>query len=299
MNSSSHLKKTLVCPLGGQPQIISMTLDLLLARGESIEQVFVLYLVANPRYRASFERLAAEFSGEYYLGQRCQLRGIPIRCATYDFEHVRNPIEVDSVWQAFHETLGSLKSDGQQVHLSLSAGPRIFSLLALSAAMLHFTTADRAWHIYTPPDALEQARDGRLMHLAPDAGVHLIEVPLVPWVTLFPGLRGVMERSPGQLRSGRLFWLDEVTRAQCRQVWQMLSPRQRASLQVLCEHENRERAAQALGVSIGTLDDHKTDILRYCRQVWDDESAQFNLAFLRRHFRPFLAEEGSVGAFDE
>jgi len=42
---------TLVATLGGQPQIITFTLDLLLARGEQIDQVVIVYLASDLRCR--------------------------------------------------------------------------------------------------------------------------------------------------------------------------------------------------------------------------------------------------------
>lgn len=273
---------------------MTLTLDLLLTRGELIDQVVVLYLASNARYQQAFQRLAGEFAGDHYQGRRCRLRAIPIRLANSDLAEVHTSLETDAVWQAFHQLMASLKAEAQQIHLSLTGGPRILSLLAMSTAMLHFTTADRAWHIYTPPEITEQLKTNGALHAAPDAGVHLIEVSLVPWATLFPGLREVLGRSPLQIMEERLGWLDEIDRRRCQQVWDGLSLRKRDTLKALCQKDSRELAAEFLGVEVSTIDTHKTDIFRLCRDAWGLEKNP-DLIFLRKHFKPFLAGNGELG----
>lgn len=279
-----------MCTLGGQPQVATLTLDLLLARGEEITQVVVVFMASNPRYQQAYQRLLAEFSGDRYAGRPMRLRGIPIRLLDSPIAEARSPTEVDAVWQTFAALLADLKANAQQVHLSLSGGRRILALLASSVAMLHFTTSDHAWHIYTPPEVTELMQDGRLLHAPPGADVRLIEVPLTPWATYFPGLRDVLGTSPIQARSARLGWLDETDRARCQQVWEALSARQRDTLRALCAYETREQAAAALNLSVDTLDSHKTEIFRHCRLAWERDKRP-DLAFLRRYFKPFLAEQ--------
>lgn len=268
-----------------------MTLDLLLARGEAIDQVVLIYMASNPRYFQAFQRLTGEFSGDRYQGRMCRLRGIPIRLANADLAEARSPVEVDAVWQTFHRVLSDLKSNAQQIHLSLTGGRRIMALAALSAAMLDFTTADHAWHIYTPPDVTEQIKASGALRAPPDSGVCLVPVPLTPWVTYFPGLREVLGQSPLRARATKMGWLDEADRARCHRAWEALTLRQRETLQALCETESRQEAAAKLNIQ--SVDDHKTEIFRQCRLAWEnDDAGRIDLAFLRKHFRPFLAEEG-------
>jgi hypothetical protein len=54
---------TLLTLLGGQPQVVTFLLDLLLARGEVIERVVVLYAASNPRYQL---HLCQRISGGQY-----------------------------------------------------------------------------------------------------------------------------------------------------------------------------------------------------------------------------------------
>jgi CRISPR-associated protein Csx14 len=291
-NSGINQEITLVATLGGQPQIVTFTLDLLFQQGYEVTQVLIVYLSGNKRYRQSYQRLAGEFVGDRYHGTPCHLRNIPVRLQGHLIEDARTPGEVDVVWKTFYHLFAELKDQGQCIHLSLTGGRRMMALLAFSVAMLHFDSADRAWHLHTPEDVTAEAYNGALLHVPPDAGIHLIEVPLVPWGTYFPGVRSLLGRSPQEVRSTHLGWLDEHERARCSQVWEQLSPRQRDALRALVATPDRAQAADRLGVAVTTLDSHKSAILRTCRLTWENDD--LDIHFLRRKFAPFLAGLGEV-----
>jgi CRISPR-associated protein Csx14 len=154
---------TLIALLGGQPQVVTFTLDLLLERGEKIDQVVIVYPASNPRYQEAYKRLAGEFTGDLYRNQPCHLRNVTVETGGTAPEDVHKPDEVEAMRRTFHELLAALKDEDQILHLSLSGGRRIMALIALSAAMQYLTPADRVWHIYTPDDFIEEARDGAML----------------------------------------------------------------------------------------------------------------------------------------
>ncbi len=285
--------KSLVAPLGGQPQIVTFTLDLLLARGEEIDQVVIVYMASEDRYEQANRLLAGEFAGDRYGGRACHFRSIPIRLGDQRLADARTPQEVDAVWKTFYQLFSDLKAQGERIHLSLTGGRRIMALLAFSVAMLHFDSADRAWHLHTPDDVTRQAYEGALMHAPPQAGVHLIEAPLVPWGTYFPGVRALLGFSPEEVRAAHQGWLDDTDRTRCRRVWEAITERQRDALRALAQGMSREEAAARLCVAVTTLDSHKTEILRACRRAWDTD-VQLDIYFLRQKFAPFLAGIGEI-----
>lgn len=281
---------TLVATLGGQPQVITFTLDLLLARGERIHQVVVVYMASSPRYQQAHRRLVGEFLNDQYAGQVCHLRSVPIRMGAQTIEDARSASEVEAVRATFFSLLGELKGHGQRLQLSLSGGRRVMALTALAAAMQHLTPADKIWHIYTPPELTGQARDGALLHAPPGSGLQLIEVPFVPWAAYFPGLRPLLECAPEELRGFQPGWMDEPERARCRQVWEALTPRQQDVLRLLARGLTRDQAAVQMGIQVTTVDTHRKAVVRLCEQVWESGADQhINLTFLRERFGLFLA----------
>lgn len=283
-----NIHSTLIALLGGQPQVVTFTLDLLLTRSEAIDQVVIVYPDSNPRYQNAYSRLAQEFAGDQYKNKPCHLRNVPIKIAGNSLDDIRRPAEVEAIRRTFHDLLAGLKEDDHIIHLSLTGGRRIMSLIALSAAMQHLTPADQIWHIYTPPDFIEEARDGKIMHAPVEVGVQLISVPFVPWVAYFPGLGSLLSRSTQQLREADLGWLSDDERSRCQKVWKQLTQRQRDVLRTFALGLTRPQAAAKLTVEVSTIDTHREAILVLCRQVWDAYEGRFDLYFLRDRFGPFL-----------
>jgi CRISPR-associated protein Csx14 len=88
---------TLVATLGGKPQLVTFMLDILLAQGEPISQVIVVYPARQARSQAAFERLECEFAAGSYNGQPLQSGG---------HSHAG---EVEAVRHSTHELLYELK----------------------------------------------------------------------------------------------------------------------------------------------------------------------------------------------
>jgi CRISPR-associated protein Csx14 len=283
-----NVHSTLVALLGGQPQVVTFTLDLLLARGEAIDQVVIVYPDSNPRYQNAYSRLAQEFAGDRYKNEPCHLRSVTIKIAGSSLEDIRRPAEVEAVRRTFHDLLATLKDDDNIIHLSLTGGRRIMSLIALSAAMQYLTPVDQIWHIFTPPEFIEEARDGKIMHAPVEVGIRLISVPFVPWVAYFPGLGSLLSRSTQQLREADLGWLSNEERDLCQKVWRQLTQRQRDVLRAFALGLTRQQAAAQLTVEVSTIDTHRDAILVLCRQLWDSYEGRFDMYFLRDRFGPFL-----------
>ncbi len=276
---------TLIATLGGQPQIVTLTLDLLLERGERIDQVVVVYLAGNPRYQQAFRRLGGEFPGDRYAGRSIHLRGAAVRRGSELPAEARTALEVEAVRVTFFDLLADLKRQGRRVHLSLSGGRRILALAAMGAAIQHLTPADSIWHVFTPPDVTETLRQTEAMHLPPNSGASLIQVPFVPWAAYFPALRPLLEQPSDQ--TARAAWLAPDERALCQAAWEKLTPRQQAVLAQIAMGRTRQQAADQLRVAPSTIDSHIKAIHAVCRAAWP-EGAHIDSAFLRARFGPFL-----------
>jgi len=185
--------------------------------------------------------------------------------------------------------LTALKRDGQRLHVCVAGGPRLLALTLTTAAMLHCDERDRLWHLYTPRAFIEQARDGAILHAPPDAGVTLLPVPLMPWGAYLPGLRALTQPN---LVSPLAAPADAV---HCAAVWARLTPRQRDVVRVFAEGLLPQEAADRLGITLKTLDSHKTLILAECRVAWAlPEDAHLTYHFVREKFGPWLKVNGEL-----
>ncbi len=284
------LESTMVATLGGQPQVVTFALDALLARGECIREVVVLHLgPENPRFGRALARLAEEFAGDRYCGRRIRFRPISVRGPRGRLADIRDEAEAEVALQAVYELIATLKTQGRRLHVCIAGGRRMLALLAMSAVMLHFSHHDRMWHLYTPEDLLARAEEGAIMHARPEDGVRLIRVPVVPWGVYFPQLRQLAQVSPGQVLAAQALLLNEKDRHRCQAVIEHLTPRQCEVLRAFAQGASPQEVAEALCITLSTVDDHKKVILAECRNAWEmGENTWLTYHFLREKFGPFF-----------
>lgn len=285
----------LIATLGGQPQIITFALDALLAQGEPITQLYVLHLTpTSPRWQQSIQKVLAEFSQQHYHGHPCTVHRFPILAGQTPLPEIRNEREAEIAGQAIRSLLAQLKVEGHKLHLCVAGGRRMLALLVTSAAMLLCDHQDRLWHMYTPEATQERARDGALMHAQPGDGVRLIPAPLVPWGAYFPALRA-LALPPAQAVAQQIGQLSATNDLQCRQVYKALTERQQEILLAFVRGGSPQDVAEALHISLSTVNSHKTVILAECRVAWGlAEEARLDYRFLREHFAGFLGRLGRV-----
>jgi CRISPR-associated protein Csx14 len=292
-------ESTMIVTIGGQAQVVTFALDWLLGQGEQVREVVVFHLSPDrPDQRAeqALRQVAAEFEGNRYPvpawtrtsfkseSLPCRLRLVPIRRGPDRLADIQDDADADATWQTIYHLLNALKAQGQPLHLCIAGGRRMMGLLALSAAMLLCGHQDRVWHMYTPPQFLEQARDGAIMHARPEDGVRLIQVPVVPWGAYFPALRDLAQ-APAQIIAAQTAWLDEAERARRQAVMERLTDRQRQVLRWLAAGHVPQAVAEELHISLATVNSHKTAILAECRLAWNmPEDAWLNYHFLREKF---------------
>jgi CRISPR-associated protein Csx14 len=255
--------------MAGGPQIVTFALDDLLRRGEAIHEVIVVHLSpqAEPLTGQALVKLSAEFRDDTYAGHACRLQFFPIRRGQEKLDDIRDEAAAEVAWSAIYELLATFKTQGRRLLVCITGGRRMLALLAMSAAMLHFDHQDRLWHMYTPDDFLERAADGAIMHARPQDGVRLIQVPMMPWGAYFPALRSLAQATPNEVLAAQGRMMDGAERSRCQQVVDALTPRQAEVLCAFAAGGSPQDVAEALNITLKTVDTHKTVILAECRVV--------------------------------
>jgi len=283
--ASSPVGKVALVTMGGQAQVVTFAVDGLLAMGEPLSQVVVLHLSPeDPRVRRALAQLSAEFAGGRYGGRPLEFRRVGLQADGQPLPAIRDGREAEAVWALARDLVAALKEEGRTLHLCIAGGPRLLALTLTTAAMLHCDHQDRLWHLYTPPEFLAQAREGAILHAPPEAGVRLIPVPLVPWGAYFPALRALAR----PLAAAPTLAPEDA--AACAAVWARLTERQREVLRALASGLSLQDAAEQLGMTLKTLDSHKSQILAECRAAWGiPEDVRLNYHFLREKFAPWIS----------
>ena len=173
--------QTLLATIGGKPQVVTFTLDLLLQRHIPITEVHVVHPATtdNPRQERSIQLLKNEFRGNRYSnGQTIHFYNHVLQHDGLPLQEITDEESADAVLNTMHHLILDLKERHCIVHFSISGGRRLMPLLSLSAAILSFEHEDRMWHIYTPPSVIARAQEGALLHATPEDDIRLIPVPL-------------------------------------------------------------------------------------------------------------------------
>mgnify|MGYP001405856386 CR=1 FL=1 len=286
---------TLLATLGGQPQVVTFTLDLLLQRGFPISEVIVVHPEASqPRLQHAIDCLNAEFIGDRYRvsGQTIHLRSHVLLLEDEPLDDIVDEVSADGALNTIHQLIRSLKRQHRCIHLSITGGRRLMSSIATEAALLNFTHSDHIWHIYTPEAVQKQADEGTLMHISPRDGIHLIERHFVPWGTYFSELPQVINTAQEALHFQKRK-MDTQEQARCEQVVRQLTARQREVLQAFSEGLNIQEVAERLCITTRTVDAHKTKLLELCREVWAIEQSASRLGyhFLYKTFAPYFVNQ--------
>ena len=285
----------LLATLGGQPQVVTFTLDLLLQRNYPISEVIVIHPEAlQPRLKQSLARLNAEFVGDYYRShnRRIHCRSHLLRLGDQPLEDIVDDISANAALNTIHSLIRDLKQQSRPmiIHLSVSGGRRLMSLLAISAALLKFEHTDHIWHIYTPDDLKKEANEGAIMHAPSGSGVELIEGPFAFWGPYFPNLPQYASDDANTIIKKQRAQMDIRERQKCEQVehHRDITPRELATLKAFADGLNPQQAADKLGIAVKTIDTYKTHLLDYCREAWHDTEELMNYHFLYKKFAPYF-----------
>lgn len=289
---------TLICTLGGQPQVVTFALDALLAQGVPISELIVLHFSPpDDRLHRSLAKLQGEFTNHRYGGQAIPLRLQPLRAPNQIIRDIYDESDANAAWEAINQLVVELKNERRTLHVGISGGRRILGLLTMSAAMLHFGHQDVLWHMYTPRELRLAADEGAMMHLPPGSEFRLIQVPMMPWGSYFPALRQLMMPQTavaGDVLAQPRQLMDEAERKRCTAVVHQLTDRQKEVLRAFANGLTPQEVAARLHITIKTVDSHKTVILAECRNAWNlPEDTHLDYRFLAEKFSLFWEEKNA------
>lgn len=271
---------TLLASLGGQPQVVTFTLDLLLRRGFPISEVIVMHPnpavirpdISQQRLKDSLGCLQKEFLTDHYKidGRviNCHFRSRLLELNGVPLDDIKGDTDTKGTLDTVYHFIQELKQQPRHIHLSVTGGRRLMSLLAISAAQLKFDPFDHIWHIYTPDDLKPTVKDGAIMHVPPGAGVCLLEVPFIPLATYFSNLTQPFD-SAQAARQSQMDQMDAKDRACCDFVVQQAKERWLDVLRPFAAGLRPQQVAEQLNLSIKTVDTYKTELLALCRIAWE------------------------------
>ena len=123
--------------------------------------------------------MRAEFPRNYYkaANRTIHFQSQVLELDGTFLDDIRENTHVDGTLNTIHRLIGDLKRQECHIHLSVSGGRRLMSLLAVSVASFNFDHHDHIWHLYSPEAIKKEANEGRIMHMPADVGIKLLHSP--------------------------------------------------------------------------------------------------------------------------
>lgn len=281
-----------IATLGGQPQVVTLALDILFQRGYPIRELFIIHLsTQEARYRQALQALEAEFVGGLYAGHPCRLQRRPVRIGAEVLRDLAHDQAIRAASDMLHELIYELKQEDATLHLCITGGRRLLGVLTFSAALLYLDQADHVWHLYSSETVRGLTDQGRVLHLPAHPEVQLAEVAFTPWGRYFPVLRDRPEQGARSAFAGAAHQADAEELLRCRAVFQRLTARQREVVRAIAQDHDPQELPAYLGISRRTLDDYKGAIFNECRTVWAiPAEGRVTYDWVRRKFAPYITQ---------
>lgn len=175
----SRVDSTLLCTLGSQPQVVTLSLDLLPGQGRRVRELAVIHTAPDLEpLRSARRELEAALA---------RWPGLPCRFVTVEDERgpvadLSTPEEAAAYLRTLYRTVLALKQAGAAVDLNLSGGRKPMSIYAMLVAQLLFDADDRLWYLLSD-EAVRRSGQMRLQH---SGQATLLEVPVLRWSSLSP-----------------------------------------------------------------------------------------------------------------
>lgn len=179
----------LIATLGSKPQVVTTAVDLLLARGQRVREVRVLYLgKPNGPTAPALESLQAEFHSHPPY-QSLSLQLIPIVDSTGPLTDILTESDAHATFRALYRAVLDAKRSGASVHLSIVGGRKVLAVYGMAAAQLLFDDDDCLWYVLVGGRFFAEER----LHPQPGDEAQLVRAPVLRWGTLSPMLTDLRE----------------------------------------------------------------------------------------------------------
>lgn len=171
----------LIATLGTEPQVVTITLDLLQRQKACVGDVVVIHTAPTGAIGSALARLRTEFA-TYPSYQTITLRPVCLSVDEQPLADVDSPTGAALVFRALYQEVLRYKRLGRRVHLSIAGGRKTMAVYGMATAQLLFDEGDHLWHLVSEGDLLAQKR----LHPEADDLVQLIPIPVLRWSSIAP-----------------------------------------------------------------------------------------------------------------
>lgn len=165
-----------IATLGAEPQVVTLALDTLLARGFPVHRVLVAH--TDPTLepiRTAVQTLRLAFGRDSIYGN-----SLLFNLHTLTGEHgalsdVQTAWQVQAAFHSFYTLLRQHKQAGHRVHFCIAGGRKTLTIAAIMAAQGTLTREDHVWHLLSEQALL----NSRSLHAPAGKEAAIIQLPLL------------------------------------------------------------------------------------------------------------------------
>ena len=244
----------LIATLGSEPQVVTLALDLLLAKGYAIAEMIILHTAGEP-VRQALARLDEEFAHP----EACTYRTVPVDGDHGPVADIATERDVAALLRTLYRVVLAQKRAGHLVHWSLAGGRKPMAVYGMVVAQLLFDEDDRVWHLLTEG---WRPGDERVMHIRDGAKAELIPVPVLRWSSVSPVLTGLaLKEDPWEaIQAQRSIKHQEEYLRKKEFVGHWLTPAEREVVQLACQGLDNAAIGRHLHKSEKTVEKQFTAI---------------------------------------
>lgn len=276
--------EVLIATLGVEPQVVTITLDRLLAHGRSIGEVVVVYTL-GPGVGEALAAIEAEFAKGFYPGVR--LRKVPVVSARGPVVDFCSEGDLRALLRTLYVEVRRARQHGVTVHLCVSGGRKVMGIIGMVVAQLLFGAEDCVWHLVT--EGWHPGAERRL-HLSPADKVWLVPVPVLRWAEAGTLVRTVAElEDPAEV----VAWYERLSRnAEMKRkkefVRYWLTRAEHEVVRLACRGLDNASIAKALGKSEQTVANQLRSVYEKLREWLDYPEHDVDRSVLIAEFAPYF-----------
>ncbi|MCS7264540.1 MAG: CRISPR-associated ring nuclease [Armatimonadetes bacterium] len=260
--------EVLVTTVGVEPQVVTLTLDALLAKGHKITSIYIVHPnTQNTQINAAIKRLQEERNFYSTKNSTIRFRFTPVRENDHyptDFVTER---DVGLLLRVLYRTVASLKRKGCRVHLSIAGGRKVMTAMGMVVAQLLLDENDYVWHLLSE-GALLQSKS---MHAQKPDEVVLVPIPVLRWSLMPSTVQDLLvwddpyraiERQRELYQQQRWHVLNSF--------WQKLTPAEREVIKALVKYGEKNTAlAKRLNRSVRTVSNQLQSVYNKYREHFE------------------------------
>jgi CRISPR-associated protein Csx14 len=166
----------LVATLGAEAQVITLSLDALLAQGMPITQVIVIHTdPTREPIRSALLRLRQEFLSDGPYDRQIIFAPHVLTAERGPLIDVVTSSQIDAAFHAIYLLLRYHRQAGHRIHLAISGGRKTLTIAAMMAAHATLSSDDYLWYTLST----EALYASRTMHADDPGQVTMVHMPIL------------------------------------------------------------------------------------------------------------------------